>query len=52
MSFMFGFGAGVMIAASFFSLILPALNQVEKAENNRILSDVTGMCPENYGECE
>lgn len=29
MSFMFGFGAGVMIAASFFSLILPALNQVE-----------------------
>lgn len=32
-SFMFGFGAGVMIAASFFSLILPALNQVEKAEN-------------------
>ena len=32
MSFMFGFGAGVMIAASFFSLILPALNQLE--ENN------------------
>lgn len=30
MSFMFGFGAGVMIAASFFSLILPALNQVEQ----------------------
>ncbi len=29
MSFMFGFGAGVMIAASFFSLILPALNQLE-----------------------
>lgn len=29
MSFMFGFGAGVMIAASFFSLILPALNQVK-----------------------
>jgi len=25
MSFMFGFGAGVMIAASFFSLILPGL---------------------------
>lgn len=33
MSFMFGFGAGVMIAASFFSLILPALNQVENNEN-------------------
>lgn len=29
MSFMFGFGAGVMIAASFFSLILPAINQLE-----------------------
>lgn len=29
MSLMFGFGAGVMIAASFFSLILPALNQLE-----------------------
>lgn len=33
MSFMFGFGAGVMIAASFFSLILPALNQVEQSNN-------------------
>jgi len=33
MSFMFGFGAGVMIAASFFSLILPALNQVEESNN-------------------
>ena len=33
MSFMFGFGAGVMIAASFFSLILPALNQVEQTDN-------------------
>lgn len=31
MSFMFGFGAGVMIAASFFSLILPALNQLEES---------------------
>lgn len=31
MSFMFGFGAGVMIAASFFSLILPALNQLENS---------------------
>lgn len=29
MSFMFGFGAGVMIAASFFSLILPAYKQLE-----------------------
>lgn len=28
MSLMFGFGAGVMIAASFFSLILPAMNQL------------------------
>lgn len=34
MSFMFGFGAGVMIAASFFSLILPAVNQLEQ-ENNK-----------------
>ena len=33
MSFIFGFGAGVMIAASFFSLILPALNQVEQSNN-------------------
>jgi len=33
MSFMFGFGAGVMTAASFFSLILPALNQVEENDN-------------------
>ncbi len=32
MSFMFGFGAGVMISASFFSLILPALNQIENDE--------------------
>lgn len=30
MSLMFGFGAGVMIAASFFSLILPALNQLNE----------------------
>lgn len=35
MSFMFGFGAGVMIAASFFSLILPALNQLNE-ENNKL----------------
>ena len=34
MSFMFGFGAGVMVAASFFSLILPALNQLEEGNNN------------------
>ena len=33
MAFMFGFGAGVMIAASFFSLILPALIQVEEEGN-------------------
>lgn len=30
MSFMFGFGAGVMIAASFFSLILPGVELAEK----------------------
>lgn len=36
MSFMFGFGAGVMVAAAFFSLILPALNQLN--ENNNKLA--------------
>lgn len=30
MSLMFGFGAGVMVAASFFSLILPAIELAEK----------------------
>ena len=34
MSFMFGFGAGVMVAASFFSLILPALNQLESSNKS------------------
>ena len=34
MSFMFGFGAGVMISAAFFSLILPALNQVNESGNS------------------
>ena len=42
MSFMFGFGAGVMISASFFSLILPALNQLE--ENNNNLSWIIIVC--------
>lgn len=35
MSLMFGFGAGVMIAASFFSLILPALNQLQLNSDNK-----------------
>ncbi|MCM1514462.1 MAG: ZIP family metal transporter [Anaeroplasma bactoclasticum] len=34
MSFMFGFGAGVMIAASFFSLLLPGIDKAEEMGQN------------------
>ena len=40
MSLMFGFGAGVMIAASFFSLILPSIELAE--EINQISYLVVG----------